>query len=151
MMISATINLMVSDMVASLGFYCDVIGAELAFTVDNEHNTEMPGVVSDNVVIASLQAGSSEIMLQERNWMIANSPAFDASVTPGASSVLYLRCDDVDAVANKLAGTAAVLKPLASTWYGMREFWVRDPDGYIITVGAPQGPPPDVEGASALA
>ena len=144
MITSVTVNLMVTDMVASLGFYHELLGAEIAFTVDGEQNTEMPGVVNDQAVFASLRAGGSEIMLQERESLLEDSPAFDASVTPGASATLYFRVDDVDEIAVKLDGNAEVVKPLETTWYGMREIWVRDPDGYVITVGMPDGAPPDL-------
>lgn len=56
---------------------------------------------------------------------------------------MYFRVDDVDAVLERL-GDVEVVKPIAQTWYGMREVWVRDPDGYVVTIGTPQGPAPEV-------
>lgn len=144
MLNSLTVNLMVADMVTSLRFYHEVLGAALAFTVDAEQNTDMPGEISDKVVFASVRAGESELMLQERESLIADSPAFDASTFPGASASLYFRVDDVDAIAARLPADTDIVKALETTWYGMREIWVRDPDGYVLTIGTPQGPPPEV-------
>lgn len=140
---SVSVNLMVTNMVASLRFYHDVLGADLAFTVDGEQNTDMPGEISDKVVFASVRAGEAEIMLQERSSLLADSPAFDASTQPGASATLYFRVDDVDAIAARLPGDTPILKPLETSWYGMREIWIRDPDGYVLTIGTPDGPPPE--------
>jgi len=135
---------MVTNIVASLRFYHDVLGAELAFTVDADQTTEMPGSIHNGVVFASIRAGDSEIMLQDRTNLLADSPAFDDSTMPGASTTLYFRVDDVDAIAARLPADTPVLKPLETTWYGMREIWVRDPDGYVLTIGRPDGEPPQV-------
>ena len=144
MITSVSVNLMVTDMVTSLRFYHEVLGAELAFTVDAAQNTDMPGEISDKVVFASVRAGEAEMMLQERTNLLADSPAFDASTTPGGSLTLYFRVDDVDAIAARLPADTMILKPLETTWYGMREIWIRDPDGYVLTIGTPQGAPPEV-------
>lgn len=141
---SVSVNLMVTNMVASLGFYHEVLGADLAFTVDGDQNTEMPGEISDKVVFASVRAGEAEIMLQERESLLQDSPAFDASTQPGASATLYFRVDDVDSIVRRLPDHTPIVKPLETTWYGMREIWIRDPDGYVLTIGTPDGPPPDV-------
>ncbi|MGI9607260.1 MAG: VOC family protein [Acidimicrobiales bacterium] len=140
---SITANLMVSDMEASLRFYHERIGLPMAFTVDGDQNTDMPGVIKPGVVFASLRAGEAEMMLQERASMAEDAPAaFSESDTPGGTLSLYFRVDDVDEVVARL-GEVDVVKPLQLTWYGMKEIWVRDPDGYVITVGTPEGPPPE--------
>ncbi len=144
MLNSVTVNLMVTDMVASLRFYHEALGASIAFTVDGEQNTEMPGQISKGVVFASVLAGESELMLQERSSLLEDSPAFDSSTTPGASITLYFRVDDVDAIAARLPIATEIVKPLETSWYGMREIWVRDPDGYVLTIGTPSGDPPPV-------
>ena len=142
MLTSITANLMVTDMEASLRFYHEVLGAPMAFTVDGEQNTEMPGQISSDVVFASLRVGEGELMLQERENLLADSPAFGADTVPNASMTLYFRVDDVDAIAARLPDGTAVVKPLETTWYGMREIWIRDPDGYVLTIGTPHGEPP---------
>ena len=144
MLNSVTVNLMVTDIVASLRFYHEVLGASLAFTVDAEQNTDMPGQISDKVVFASIRAGESELMLQERESLLQDSSVFDSSTVLGASATFYFRVDDVDVLANRLPAGIEIVKPLETTWYGMREIWVRDPDGYVLTIGTPEGAPPEV-------
>jgi len=144
MLTSVIANLMVTDMVASLRFYHEVLGAPMAFTVDTEQNTEMPGEISDKVVFASLRAGECELMLQERQSLIEDSAAFDESTSVGASATFYFRVDDVDAIVARMSPDTPVVKPLETTWYGMREIWVRDPDGYVLTIGMQDGEPPVV-------
>lgn len=139
---SVSTNLMVTDMVTSLRFYHEVLGAELAFTVDAEQNTDMPGSIQDGVVFASIRAGTSEIMLQERTNLLEDSPAFDADTMPGSSTTMYFRVEDADTIVARLPKDTPVLKPLETTWYGMREIWIRDPDGYVLTIGHQDGAPP---------
>ena len=85
-------------------------------------------------------------MLQERKNLIADAPAaFSDKDTPGGSLSLYFRVDNVDEVAERIASATPeveVVKPIELTWYGMKEIWIKDPDGYVVTVGTPEGPPP---------
>ena len=135
---------MVLDVSESLGFYAAGIGGEIAFTVDAERNSNMEGGIIDGAVFASVRMGSGELMLQERGNLAEDAPqAFSSADTPAATASLYLRVDDVDAVLERL-GDVEIVKPLQQTWYGMREVWVRDPNGYVVTVGTPTGPPPDM-------
>ena len=135
-------NLMVTDMGASLRFYHEVLGLTVAFTVDSAQNTDMSGAVSDTAVFASLRAGESELMLQERANLAEDAPMVTATTPPAGTFTLYFRVDDVDAVVDRLAEGHEVVKPLQTTWYGMKEIWVRDPDGYVVTIGSPEGEPP---------
>lgn len=137
-------NLMVSDLRSSLAFYVDGIGGEIAFTLDAEQNADMSGGVADGAVFASLRIGTSEMMLQHKDSLIADVPgAFPADALPGGTISVYFRVDDLDEVLSRLRDVE-VVKALNTTWYGMRELWVRDPDGYLVAVGAPDGDPPEV-------
>ena len=48
---------------------------------------------------------------------------------------LYVRVEDVDAVYQRLKDWTEVRVELNDTFYGMREFIVRDPNGFWITFG----------------
>ena len=137
-------NLMVTDIAASLAFYADGLGATIAFTVDPDKNADMDGGIIDNAIFASVRLGETEMMLQERNNLAEDAPhAFSKADTPGGTFSLYFRVDDVESVLARL-GEVEIVKPLQMTWYGMHEVWVRDPDGYVITVGTPKGEAPEV-------
>ena len=140
-------NLMVADVAASLAFYVDGLGGTIAFTVDADQNSDMDGGIIDSAVFASVRMGTSEMMLQERNNLAHDAPhAFSVDDAIGGSLSMYFRVDDVDAVLARLqsASDVEIVKPLELTWYGMKEVWVRDPDGYVVTIGTPEGPPPEV-------
>ena len=139
-----SVNLMVSNVPASLAFYAGGLGGTIAFTVDPEQNSDMEGGIIENAIFASVRLGESEMMLQDRVNLAEDAPdAFSVDDNPGGTFSMYFRVDDVEDVLARL-GDVEVVKPLQLTWYGMNEVWVRDPDGYVVTIGTPTGPPPEV-------
>ena len=82
----------------------------------------------------ALRVGGGEMMLQD----VRASPMVTEETEPGGNFALYFRVDDVDGVVAKLPDGTETVKPLQTTWYGMKEIWVRDPDGYVITIGTPR-------------
>jgi uncharacterized glyoxalase superfamily protein PhnB len=49
----------------------------------------------------------------------------------------YTHVDDVDAMRSRIDGKAEIVEDLHDTFYGMREFIVRDCNGFWITFGQP--------------
>ena len=78
------------------------------------------------------------ILADGKGWQIALRPAEPGWVVPERNSNgLYLYCEDVDAVADRVREIiiekgAPHLKP-----WGMYEFAVGDPDGVLVRVGRP--------------
>ena len=52
---------------------------------------------------------------------------------------LYVNTEEVDALYARLKNLVDVRKELYETFYGMREFIVRDPNGFWVTFGEPLG------------
>ena len=75
--------------------------------------------------------------------MCIRDSAYSADDVPGGTFSLYFRVDDVEEVLGRL-DDVEVVEPLQLTWYGMKEVWVRDPDGYVVTIGSPEGDPPEM-------
>ena len=55
---------------------------------------------------------------------------------PALTGQLYLYPPDVDALWRELSGEVEVVSPLATWDHGMREFQIRDPNGYVLRFGA---------------
>jgi uncharacterized glyoxalase superfamily protein PhnB len=80
------------------------------------------------VVWALLRLGDSEIMLNcGGKPSDAHRREFD----------LYVHTDDVDQLRARLDGRASLVEDLHDTFYGMREFVIRDLNGFWITFGQP--------------
>jgi catechol 2,3-dioxygenase-like lactoylglutathione lyase family enzyme len=117
--VSATPNLLVSDMAASLAFYRDVLGFQLEQSVPDE----------PPFVFAWLKRGGVQLFLNDAKPVIAEF----ASLRAGNTSTLFVIVNDVDAFHAELAGRARIVMGLTDQFYGMREFAILDPDGYLIT------------------
>ena len=61
----------------------------------------------------------------ERQWRRANEH-LDAAAGVAGIETFYERC---------VANGATILKPLAPTEWGTKDFYVEDPDGYVIAFG----------------
>jgi uncharacterized glyoxalase superfamily protein PhnB len=48
------------------------------------------------------------------------------------SSMMYLEVADLDGLFGKLHGKAEIVKGLHETFYGMKEFYIKDPDGNTL-------------------
>jgi uncharacterized glyoxalase superfamily protein PhnB len=77
---------------------------------------------------ALLRLGQSEIMLS-----LGGHP----SSAPRREFDLYTHVDDVDDLRRRLNGKAEIVEDLHNTFYGMREFIIRDCNGFWITFGQP--------------
>ena len=117
--VSATPNLLVSDMAASLAFYRDVLGFQLEQSVPDE----------PPFVFAWLKRGGVQLFLNDAKPVIAEF----ASLHAGNTSTLFVIVNDVDAFHAELTGRARIVMGLTDQFYGMREFAILDPDGYLIT------------------
>jgi uncharacterized glyoxalase superfamily protein PhnB len=114
-----TPNLMVHDVSASLKFYEQTLGLQRRMTVPDR----------EPYVFVSLISGQVEIFL--------NQDQSGAKPAPGGMS-LYVDHDGLDQLLGRVQQQGVKIEiPLNETFYGMREFAVLDPDGYMIIFAEP--------------
>jgi lactoylglutathione lyase len=117
-----TPNLLVASVERSLAFYVDTLGFERGMTVPD----------ASPFAFASVTSGAVEIFLNDAAGAVKEYPGF-AGKSIGATGTLFIEVEGVDALHHRLAPTVKVLMPLVTQFYGMREFAIADPDGYVIT------------------
>ncbi|MDE2823402.1 MAG: VOC family protein [Chloroflexota bacterium] len=130
-------NLMVSDMARSVRFYRDTIGMTLTMTVSPEREVGWPGEAS-GAAFAVLEWDGAQLMLQTVESLAGELAVFAPDHAPAPSGTIYFRGLHPGSVRDRVAAEDVVKGPERS-WYGMMELYVRDPDGYVICVGAPEG------------
>ena len=118
-----TPNLLVSSVERSLAFYTDVLGFARGFSVPPEGGP---------LVFASVTSGAIEIFFNDAVNAAKEYPAF-AGRPLGATGTMFIEVNGVDALYERLRSKAPVVMEIVTQWYGMREFAVTDPDGYVIT------------------
>jgi catechol 2,3-dioxygenase-like lactoylglutathione lyase family enzyme len=118
-----TPHLAVYDMPTAVAFYRDVLG----FTI------VQPTDAGDDFPWGLLKCGAAEVML---------NTAFDRGERPAQPDptrhaahedvILYIACPDVDAAYAELRAKGVEVAPPEVAWYGMKQLYVKDPDGYLL-------------------
>lgn len=83
-------------------------------------------------VFASVTCGPVEIFFNLRSAAEAEYPAF-AGRPIGLTGTLFIEVHEVEALYQQLKDHVPVVMPFIVQWYGMKEFAITDPDGYVIT------------------
>jgi uncharacterized glyoxalase superfamily protein PhnB len=113
----------------------DEIEPALKFWVDRlgfEKTVEVPE--GDKLGFVILQKEGTEVMLQSRASVLKDAgPASDAVLTSGSN--LYIEVDDFGDILKRIKG-AEVIVPERTTFYGMREIWVRDSGRHVVGFAA---------------
>jgi uncharacterized glyoxalase superfamily protein PhnB len=119
-----TPNLVVADLARSVAFYRDLLGFSVTMTVPDQAP----------FVFAMLQRDGLDLFVNDIK-AVKEDPAYAAMAqVVGKSGVsLYFDVKGVKALYDALKGKATVVAPLERKFYGVTEFNITDPDGYLIT------------------
>jgi uncharacterized glyoxalase superfamily protein PhnB len=120
-----TPNLLVASVERSLGFYIDTLGFERGMTVPDQ----------SPFVFASVASGPVEIFFNDAATAVKEYPGF-AGKPLGATGSMFIELagsGTIDALHDRIKNRVTVTMPLVTQFYGMREFAIADPDGYVIT------------------
>ena len=116
--------------------YVDAVEPGLEFWVNRmgfEKTVEVPHENTIGFVI--LVKDGAEVMLQTWDSVKADDPRF-LEGPRGRSSGLFIEVDDWEDTKRRLAG-ADVVVPERTTFYGMREIFVRAPGGHLVGFASP--------------
>jgi catechol 2,3-dioxygenase-like lactoylglutathione lyase family enzyme len=122
-----TPNLVVASVERSLAFYRDVLGFALVTTVPDAAPFAFAWVQRDGV---SVFLNSLEAVRAEHSELAARPL--------GGTNALFITleagtiAEGVDAMFASIGSRARVIMELKDQFYGMREFGIEDPDGYVI-------------------
>src|SRR5215203_239823 len=122
-----TPNLIVADMDRSASFYKDVLGFSIVTTVPE----------ASPFVFAWMQRDGVNVFLNSLAGMEDDIAGLAARPIGGTATMFFTVERDatgggIDEFFTQVSGRAEVVMPLKDQFYGMREFGVQDPDGYII-------------------
>jgi uncharacterized glyoxalase superfamily protein PhnB len=117
-----TPNLVVANVERSLAFYVDTLGFTRGLTVPD----------AAPFAFGSVTNGAVEIFFNDAAAAIKEYPAF-ANRPIGATATMFIEMQGVDALHDRLKASVKIVMPLVTQFYGLREFAIEDPDGYVIT------------------
>jgi lactoylglutathione lyase len=117
-----TPNLLVASVERSLAFYVDTLGFARGMTVPDE----------SPLVFASVVGGPVEIFFNDAAGAVAEYPGF-AGKPIGCTGTLFIEVEGINAFHDRIEPAVTIVMPIETKFYGMREFAIEDPDGYVIT------------------
>jgi len=118
-----TPNLITSDVDRSTVFYRDVLGFEVKASVPDQPPFVFVWLERDGVSIFLNAEAAARQESPDATWL-----------TVGKSGVtMFIQMEGIGELWAQVQGRAPVAMPLKDQWYGMTEFSVMDPDGYLVT------------------
>ena len=122
-----TPNLIVSDIDRSIAFYRDVLGFSLFGNVPD----------AAPFVFAWMQRDGVNVFLNTVGPIKDEHPELGARQIGGTATMYMIveagtPAEGIDALFDQVKSKARVVMPLKDQFYGMREFGIEDPDGYVI-------------------
>ena len=125
-------NLMCDDVDATVAWYQQHFAAQLFDQVPFEH-------APDRHQWAIIGIGETSLMWQATESLRADVP-FMADRVPGGGFTLFIRVEGLVKWTGQFAEPERIVKPLHTTFYGMQELYLRDPNGYILALAEPVSP-----------
>jgi uncharacterized glyoxalase superfamily protein PhnB len=117
-----TPNLLVANVERSVAFYTDVLGFVRGMTVP-DHSP---------LVFAQVTSGAVEIYFNDAKGAVEEYPVL-AGRPIGTTGTMFIEVEQIDALYASLKDTVTIVMPFITQFYGMKEFAIADPDGYLIT------------------
>ncbi len=118
--------LQVYDMPTAVRFYRDVLGFEIVGT--------SPELGPDKFHWVWLRLGGADVMLNTAYEFDSQRPvpADRARVTAHGDTGLFFGCPDIDGAYEALREKGLLVKPPRVAPYGMKQLYLKDPDGYEL-------------------
>ena len=118
----------VFDMPTSLKFYRDVMGFSVISDAPEDGRCDW----------VWLKCGESELMLNTAYEADERPESRDPDRTSAhADVILYFSCEDVDAAYAYFRARGVAAQEPAVAFYGMKQVYLKDPDGYELCVQQP--------------
>lgn len=127
-----TTNLKVKDIRATVQYYQKYLGFQLVMAVPESQDAVEFSLRNEcHYVYALLQRDAVEVMIQHADTFHFLSG--NANENIGTDTVV-LYCDvvNIQELHQQLVQTDIEITPLQNTWYGMKEFYIRDHNGYLL-------------------
>ena len=127
-----TPNFSVRDVKETVEFYQNMLGFKFEMAVP-DGSTKIENEISDKNEYAYAMMSKDEVYV-----MFLKASNFEEDIPvlqgfpQGASVLFYIDVENIEEVYKQLKNCVEIEKTLETTWYGMREFYIRDCNGYIL-------------------
>lgn len=127
-----TPNFEVKNIRETVEFYQSVLGFSLTMAVpETQDGIEQTLTDGKEYVYALVSKDNVEMMFQ-RTDSFKEDVSLAKDLSLGASVSFYMEIDGIDNFYNQIKGENIKPTELKTAWYGMREFYIIDNNGYIL-------------------
>lgn len=127
-----TPNFEVASIKQTVQFYKDVLGFNLIMAVpESQDGVEQQLSDGKEYVYALVSKDNVELMFQ-RTDSFKEDIALSGNATIGASVSFYMEVEGINDFYNEIRNKNIKTTELKTAWYGMREFYLHDNNGYIL-------------------
>ena len=120
----------VENVEESVKFYTEVLGFQLAMAVSEDKSHVGQEIIEGKSYIWA------NVMFGDIGFMFQRKDSFEVDILPvesiGASASFYIEVVDIEKLYRKIRENAEVIKELDTVWYGTKEFYIKDINGYIL-------------------
>lgn len=130
-----TPNFSVKNVKDTVLFYQNVLGFKLEMVVPNDMNIIEQNLTEGKIYnYAMMSKDEVFVMFLEEKCLKKDIPVFK-NITQGASLLFYIDVEDLDNIYDFLKDKVEIVKEPEITWYRMKEFYIKDCNGYILGFG----------------
>ena len=127
-----TPNMMVEDVNKTVDFYKNVLGFEFVIGVPKDSQDIVTAIqIDQKLAFAIVKSNDLEIMFQTKE-SLGDEIADFAKMNVGGSVTFYIDVADVDKIYENLKDKVTIIQDLNTKFYGKKEFYIRDCNGYVI-------------------
>jgi uncharacterized glyoxalase superfamily protein PhnB len=127
-----TPNFAVADIRETVRFYQEKLGFELVVLVpESQDGAEQQFSEGKEYVYAMMKKGNVELMFQRSDSFHEDVSLADKEIS-GASVSFYMEGEGIEAFYSELKSKEVEISELKLTWYNIREFYIKDNNGYIL-------------------
>jgi len=127
---SVTANIIVSDVARTVDWYRDVLGFDFTIGVIAGTEDSVFEATGQPLGFAMLERDEVELMFQSHESLLDDLPG--TTLGSGDALTLYIDVDDVDELYAEVSQKVEMAVDLRDTFYGAREFHVRDCNGLLV-------------------
>ena len=125
-------NMTVNDVRETVEFYVNILGFKLDMVVpENSETIRNELKEGETYGYAMISRDEVVIMFVKKGVFEEDSLLLNNSVTGGSVS-FYIDVEDVNDIYRSVKNRTEIVVDLRTTWYGMKEFYMKDCNGYIL-------------------
>ena len=127
-----TPNIAVKNIKKSVEYYQNNFDFVLQMAVSEDKSSMGAELDECKEYIWAMMVCNGVTLMLQRDDNLKEDIGLDFFEEIGSSVTFYIEVEDVEALYAKITSKVNVIKALETTWYGAREFYVKDLDGYIL-------------------